>query len=50
MLPPELFTRIVVSASDVTIGDFVIVTSLENIDAKKEFIASEIQLSQTIKK
>lgn len=43
VLSPEPFTHTDANASDITIGDFVAVTSAENISTRKSFVASEIQ-------
>ncbi len=42
--PSEPFTRTKISVSDITVGDIVNVTAIENIKTMKEFSASEIQV------
>jgi hypothetical protein len=49
LLSPEPFTRTVSSAYDISVGDFVVVKSYENISTKKNFLASEIQFHAPIK-
>lgn len=48
VLQPDIFVHTVVNVSEIAIGDTVIVTTGENVGAKKEFIASEIELRSII--
>jgi hypothetical protein len=54
LLQPEPFTRVTADASEISIGDIVTVTSVENIFLKKSFTASEVQfhapIAATLKK
>lgn len=44
VLPPEPFTHTDAVASDIALGGIVMVTAVENIRTKKNFIANEIQI------
>lgn len=49
LLSPEPFVRTPATAYDIAIGDFVTVTSYENIGTKKSFVAGEIKFHAPIK-
>lgn len=45
LIPPNPFTNVPADPSELSIGDMVTVTSLENIDTRKEFQADQIQFN-----